>query len=111
MAELVHFASRTSLFLLYFHTAVLFFCFFSSLLFPADSLSPRRFYWSISGLPGFLLGVCWGATGIGGVERCFGEHLAGQRLISLHVGVAGAILSEQAGREGVHGGVAEQSGP
>ena len=45
------------------------------------------------------------------MERCFGEHLAGQRLISLHVGVAGAILSEQAGREGVHGGVAEQSGP
>ena len=87
------------------------FLFFSSLLFPAVSLSPRRFYWSISGLPGFLLGVCWGATGIGGVERCFGEHLAGQRLISLHIGVAGATLSEQAGREGVHGGVAEQSGP
>ena len=61
------------------------------------------------GGPGCLgsLGAGWQAAGIGGVERWFGEHLAEGG----HVGVVGAILGEQAGREGVHGGMAEQSGP
>ena len=45
------------------------------------------------------------------MERCFGEHLAKGGLVSLHVRVVGAILGEQAGCEGVHGGMAEPSGP
>ena len=32
-------------------------------------------------------------------------------LVSLHVGVVRAILGEQTGREGVHGGMAERSCP
>ena len=45
------------------------------------------------------------------MERWFGEHLAEGGLVSLHVGVVGAILGELPDREGVHGGMAEQSGP
>ena len=39
------------------------------------------------------------------MEACFGELLAEGGLVTLHVRVVGAILSEQAGREGVHGGM------
>ena len=45
------------------------------------------------------------------MEGCFGDHLAEGGLVTLHVSVVGAILGEQAGREGVHGGMAERSGP
>ena len=48
---------------------------------------------------------------MGGVEGCFSEHLAEEGLVSLHVGMVGAILGEQAGREGLHGGMTEQRGP
>ena len=41
----------------------------------------------------------------------FGEHLAQGGLVSLHVSVVGAILSEKASRERMHGGMVEQSGP
>ena len=44
------------------------------------------------------------------METCFSEHLAEGGLVCLHVGVVGAILGEQAGREGVHGGMAEHTG-
>ena len=39
------------------------------------------------------------------MEACFRELLAEGGLVILHVRVVGAILSEQAGREGVHGGM------
>ena len=48
---------------------------------------------------------CWG------VEGCLGEHLAKGRFVSLHGGIDGAILSQQAGRECLHGSMTEQSGP
>ena len=44
------------------------------------------------------------------MEECFSEHVAEGGLVSLHVGMVGAIVSEQAGREGVHGGMAEPNG-
>ena len=40
-----------------------------------------------------------------------GEHLAEGGLVSLHVCAVGAILSEKAGRERMHGGMVEQSEP
>ena len=40
---------------------------------------------------------------------CLGEHLAKGQFLSLHIGMAGAIL--QAGRECLHASMAEQSGP
>ena len=84
--------------------------FFSSPLFPARVSDQDCFTAQSPGCLGSL-GAGWKAAGIGGVEGCFGEHLAEEGLVSLHVGVVGAILGEQAGREGVHGGIAERSGP
>ena len=47
-------------------------------------------------------GGSWKAAGAGGVEGCLGEHLAKGGFVSLHVGMDGAILSQQAGRECLH---------
>ena len=66
-------------------------------------LLPRLFCWSVSGCLGSL-GAGWKAAGIGGVGG-FGGHLAEGGRVSLHIGVGGAILGEQAGRKGVHGGM------
>ena len=65
------------------HVGTRFCFFFPPLLFPAVSLLPGLFYWSVSRLPG-LLGAGWKAAGIGGVGGCFGEHLADGGLVSLH---------------------------
>ena len=53
----------------------------------------------------------WKAAGAGGVERCLGEHLAKGRFVSVDVGMAMVILSQQARRECLHGSMTEQSGP
>ena len=46
-----------------------------------------------------------------GVEGCLGEHLAEGGFVSLHIGMVGAILGQQAGRECLHGSMTGQSGP
>ena len=58
------------------------------------------------------LGGGWHAAGAGGGEGCLGEHLAEEGgFVSLHIGLVGAILGQQAGRECLHGSMTEQSGP
>ena len=87
-----------------------FFIFLSSPLFPARVSDQDCFTGQSPGCLGSS-GAGWKAAWIGGAEGCFGEHLAEGALVSLHVGVVEAILGEQAGREGVHGGMAGRSGP
>ena len=53
----------------------------------------------------------WKAARAGGVEECLGEHWAQGRFVSFHIGMAGAILTQLAGRECLHGSMTEQSGP
>ena len=97
-------------------------CFFFA-PFSASSglLSKGPFYWSVSRLvkggvqkakskPNSL-GGGWQAAGAGGVEGCLGEHLAEGGFVSLHIGMVGAILGQQAGRECLHGSMTGQSGP
>ena len=46
-----------------------------------------------------------------GVEGCLGEHWAQGRSVPFHIVMAGAILTQLAGRECLHGSMTKQSGP